>query len=66
MALSQTYNSKWNFRFSMSIPLATDTNSDWAIGARTSLFVPEQARLYLAVPHRGDQQAEIRVYATEQ
>ncbi len=36
-----------------------------ASGARTSLFVPEQRHLYLAVPHRGDQQAEIRVYALE-
>jgi DNA-binding beta-propeller fold protein YncE len=33
-----------------------------AAGARTSLFVPEQARLYLAVPHRGTQRAEIRIY----
>jgi len=33
-----------------------------AAGARTSLFVPELKRLYLAVPHRGAQQAEIRVY----
>jgi DNA-binding beta-propeller fold protein YncE len=31
-------------------------------GARTSLFVPGQDRLYLAVPHRGAQRAEIRVY----
>jgi DNA-binding beta-propeller fold protein YncE len=31
-------------------------------GARTSLFVPGQGRLYLAVPHRGAQRAEIRVY----
>ena len=29
--------------------------------ARTSLFVPEEACPYLAVPHRGDQQPEIRV-----
>lgn len=36
-----------------------------ARGARTSLFVPEHKRLYLAVPHRGGQQAEIRVYALE-
>ncbi len=36
-----------------------------ATGARTSLFVPEQKYLCLAVPHRGGQQAEIRVYATE-
>ena len=35
-----------------------------APGARTSLFVPELSRLYLAVPHRGKQPAEIRVYAT--
>jgi hypothetical protein len=36
-----------------------------AAGARTSLLVPEQGRLYLAVPHRKEQQAEIRVYALE-
>lgn len=33
--------------------------------ARTSLFVPEQGRLYLAVPRRGEQQAEIRVYTVD-
>jgi hypothetical protein len=33
-----------------------------AAGARTSLFVPELNRLYLAVPHRGSQRAEIRVF----
>jgi hypothetical protein len=33
-----------------------------ASGARTSLFVSDQSRLYLAVPHRGAQRAEIRVY----
>lgn len=33
-----------------------------AAGARTSLFVAEQGRLYLAVPHRGNQRAEVRVY----
>ncbi len=36
-----------------------------ATGARTSLFVPEEKYLYLAVPHRGDRQAEIRVYEIE-
>lgn len=33
-----------------------------AAGARTSLFVPELNRLYLAVPHRGAQRAEVRIY----
>ena len=33
-----------------------------AAGARTSLFVPDQSRLYLAVPHRGNQKAEVRIY----
>jgi hypothetical protein len=33
-----------------------------AAGARTSLFVPDQNRQYLAVPHRGNQKAEIRVF----
>jgi len=32
-------------------------------GARTGLFVPELSRLFLAVPHRGEQSAAIRVYA---
>lgn len=31
-------------------------------GARTSLFVPQWGRLYLGVPRRGDQAAELRVY----
>jgi DNA-binding beta-propeller fold protein YncE len=43
-------------RFSRLAHIATAT------GARTSLFVPDQARLYLAVPHRGNQKAEIRTY----
>jgi DNA-binding beta-propeller fold protein YncE len=33
-----------------------------AAGARTSLFAADQNRLYLAVPHRGIQKAEIRVF----
>ena len=33
-----------------------------AAGARTSLFVPDLDRLFLAVAHRGRQRAEIRVY----
>jgi DNA-binding beta-propeller fold protein YncE len=36
-----------------------------AAGARTSLYVPERNELYLAVPHRGAQRAEIRVYAVD-
>jgi DNA-binding beta-propeller fold protein YncE len=35
-----------------------------APGARTALFVPELDRLFLAVPHRGAQRAEIRIFAT--
>jgi len=33
-----------------------------ARGARTGLFVPELHRLFVAVPHRGSQRAEIRVF----
>ena len=33
-----------------------------AAGARTGLFVPEWGRLFVAVPHRGQQRAEILVY----
>jgi DNA-binding beta-propeller fold protein YncE len=36
-----------------------------AAGARTGLFVPERDQFFLAVPHRGSQQAEVRVYRCE-
>ena len=36
-----------------------------AVGTRTGFFVPEWNRLYVAVPHRGSQAAEIRVYALQ-
>ncbi len=36
-----------------------------ANGARTGLFVPERDTLFVAVPHRGSQQAEIRAYRIE-
>src|SRR5437016_10915203 len=41
------------------------TKIDTADGARTGLFVPERNILFIAVPHRGSQQAEIRVYGVE-
>ena len=34
-----------------------------APGARTSFFVPETEALYVAVPHRGEQKAELRVFS---
>jgi YVTN family beta-propeller protein len=37
---------------------------DTAEGARTSLYVPESGTLYVAVPHRGSQQAEVRAFQT--
>jgi DNA-binding beta-propeller fold protein YncE len=37
-----------------------------ASGARTSFWVPEMKRFYLAVPHRGTQRAEMRVYDAQQ
>ena len=36
-----------------------------ADGARTGLFVPERDTLFVAVPHRGSQKAEIRAYHVE-
>ena len=41
------------------------TKVDTANGARTGLFVPERDTLFVAVPHRGPQQAEIRAYQVE-
>jgi len=38
---------------------------DTANGARTGLYVPEQDTLFVAVPHRGSQNAEIRAYHVE-
>ncbi|HEY2102963.1 MAG TPA: hypothetical protein VGH08_06910 [Chthoniobacterales bacterium] len=35
---------------------------DTADGARTGFFMPERDTLFVAVPHRGSQQAEIRCY----
>jgi len=41
------------------------TKIDTAEGARTGLFVPERDTLFVAVPHRGPRQAEIRCYRIE-
>jgi len=38
---------------------------DTADGARTGLFVPGRDTLFVAVPHRGSQQAEVRRYEIE-
>ena len=36
-----------------------------APGSRTGLFVPEWSKLFVAVPHRGEQRAEILVFETK-
>jgi glutamine cyclotransferase len=41
------------------------SETETAIGARTGLFVPELDALFIAVPHHGSQQAEVRVYHVE-
>ena len=43
----------------------TLTKIPTASGARTSFFVAELGRFYLAVPHRGTQKAEVRVYEAQ-
>ena len=45
--------------------VGTERGRTWMAGARTSLFVPVLKRFYLAVPHRGAQAAEVRVYETQ-
>jgi hypothetical protein len=42
------------------------TRVDTADGARTGLFVPERDTLFVAVPHRSSQSAEIRCYQIRQ
>ncbi|PWT86196.1 MAG: hypothetical protein C5B58_01830 [Acidobacteria bacterium] len=44
---------------------AVSTKINTAAGARTGLFVPERDTLFIAVPRRGSQQAEIREYLIE-
>jgi DNA-binding beta-propeller fold protein YncE len=41
------------------------TKVDTANGGRTGFFFPERDTLFVAVPHRGSQQAEIRCYQIE-
>jgi DNA-binding beta-propeller fold protein YncE len=41
------------------------TKVDTANGARTGFFFPERDTLFVALPHRGSQQAEIRCYQFE-
>jgi len=43
----------------------TLTKIDTANGARTGCFFPERDTLFVALPHRGSQQAEIRCYQIE-
>jgi hypothetical protein len=43
----------------------TSTKIGTTEGARTGLFAPERDTLFVAVPHRGSQQAEIRGYRVE-
>jgi hypothetical protein len=43
----------------------TSAKIDTADGARTGFFVPERGTLFVAVSHRGSQQAEIRAYQIE-
>jgi len=44
---------------------AVSTKIDTSEGARTGLFVPERQALFVAIPHRGSQDAEIREYEIE-
>jgi glutamine cyclotransferase len=41
------------------------SETETANGARTGLFVPELDTLFIAVPHHGSQEAEVRVYHVE-
>ena len=41
------------------------TKVDTAAGARTGLFVSKHDALFVAVPHRGSQKAEVRAYRVE-
>ncbi|MHB8067713.1 MAG: hypothetical protein ACYDIC_07415 [Desulfobaccales bacterium] len=53
------------FRQTVADRYAVPAKIATAQGARTSLFVPEQGRLYLAAPQRGGQPAAVRVYGVQ-
>ena len=55
----QTFDQTDADHYASSLKIAT------ASGARTSLFVPELNRLFVAVPHRGGQEAMVNVYAPQ-
>jgi DNA-binding beta-propeller fold protein YncE len=42
-----------------------DGQAPTAAGARTAFFIPDAGMLYVAVPHRGSQKAELRVFRAE-
>ncbi len=44
---------------------AASARVNTADGARTGLFIPERDTMFVAVPHRGSQKAEIRAYHVE-
>src|SRR5437867_1215805 len=44
---------------------AASARVNTADGARTGLFVPERDTMFVAVPHRGSQKAEVRTYHVE-
>src|SRR6266478_4537463 len=44
---------------------AASARVNTADGARTGLFVPERDTMFVAVPHRGSQKAEVRAYHVE-
>src|SRR6266508_5917132 len=44
---------------------AASARANTADGARTGLFVSERDTLFVAVPHRGSQKAEVRAYHVE-
>jgi DNA-binding beta-propeller fold protein YncE len=50
------------FEAPASGPFVRTAHIATAAGARTSLFVADLNRLFVAVPHRGNQRAEIRIY----
>lgn len=49
-------------RMARSGEFSTVARVPTASGGRTALYLPTSRRLYLAVPHRGSQRAEIRVF----
>jgi hypothetical protein len=71
MTVAQTEKGTFQLKQTISLPGVEGRIDHFALdasgedGARTGLFVSDRDVLFVAVPHRGSQQGEVRCYQIE-